>query len=81
MALGRRRAGTSAAPPSVTPPAAPIRVRAVRPRQLLVARRLAQGAVRRAEALRVRLLQGLSTADFKPGSIGPADLAPSLRGR
>ena len=81
VALGRRRAGTSAAPPSVTPPAAPIRVRAVRPTRvnILAARRLAQGAVRRAEALRVRLLQGLSTADFKPGTIGSADLAQTLR--
>jgi hypothetical protein len=35
--------------------------------------------VRRAEALRLRLLQGLSTADFAPGSIGSADLASTLR--
>jgi hypothetical protein len=46
---------------------------------LLTAQRLAQGAVRRAEALRLRLLQGLSSADVKPGSIGSADLARTLR--
>jgi hypothetical protein len=46
---------------------------------ILASQRLAQGAVRRAEALRLRLLQGLSTADFTAGSIGSADLASTLR--
>jgi hypothetical protein len=40
---------------------------------------MAQGAVRRAEALRLRLLQGLSSADFAPGSLGSVDLAEGLR--
>jgi hypothetical protein len=47
--------------------------------RLLATQRVAQGAVRRAEALRLRLLRGLSTADFAPGSLGAADLTPSLR--
>jgi hypothetical protein len=47
--------------------------------QLLIAQRISQAAVRRAEALGQRLLWGLSTADFRPGSIGSADLEPSLR--
>jgi hypothetical protein len=84
LRLGRPTAGSAAAAASVTPPlrraARPGRVRLL-PRQLLTAQRISQGAVRRAEALRARLLQGLSTDDFRPGSIGPADLAPSLRGR
>ena len=80
-----RPTATSAAVAASTTPAlsrtahpAPVRLRA---RQLLIAQRISQGAVRRAAALRERLLQGLSTDDFRPGSIGPADLAPSLRGR
>lgn len=49
------------------------------PAQLLIAQRISQGAVRRAEALRQRLMFGLSTGDFRPGSIGSADLAPRRR--
>ncbi|MGE0029300.1 MAG: hypothetical protein AB7U07_19630, partial [Thermoleophilia bacterium] len=81
VALGRRRAPTTAQPPSATPPAAPVRVALVRPTRanIVATQRLAQGAVRRAEALRQRLLQGLSSADFAAGSIGAADLAPTLR--
>jgi hypothetical protein len=81
VSLDRARTTSPAQPPSVTPPAAPVRVRMVRPTtvNIVAAQRLAQGAVRRAEALRQRLLQGLSSADFKDGSIGSADLAPTLR--
>ena len=81
VTLGRRRAATAAAPPSVTPPAAPAAVRLVPVTRasILASQRLAQGAVRRAEALRLRLLQGLSSADFAPGSIGSADLSEALR--
>jgi hypothetical protein len=81
VALGRRRGATPAAPPSATPPVAPVAVPrvAVTRARILASQRMAQGAVRRAEALRLRLLQGLSTADFAPGSIGSADLADSLR--
>ena len=84
LRLGRPTATSAAVAASTTPALsrtahpAPVRLRA---RQLLIAQRISQGAVRRAEALRERLLQGLSTDDFRPGSIGPADLAPSLRGR
>jgi hypothetical protein len=52
---------------------------AVTAASILSAQRMAQGAVRRAEALRLRLLQGLSSADFAPGSLGSADLAEGLR--
>ena len=81
VALGRRRANTAAAAPSATPKPPPLKVRPVRVTRtnILAAQRLAQGAVRRAEALRLRLLQGLSSADFTPGSIGSADLAQTLR--
>ncbi|HTI33275.1 MAG TPA: hypothetical protein VL422_06315 [Miltoncostaea sp.] len=81
VAFGSRRATTAAAPPSVTPtvPAAAVRVVPVTRTTILASQRLAQGAVRRADALRLRLLQGLSTADFKAGSIGSADLASTLR--
>lgn len=84
LRLGRPTATSAAVAASTTPALrrtahpAPVRLR---PRQLLIAQRISQGAVRRAQALRERLLQGLSTDDFRPGSIGPADLAPSLRGR
>lgn len=82
VSLGRPTAVSTAAPASVAPPlrraARPTRVRLL-PRQLLIEQRISQGAVRKAEALRERLLRGLSTADFRPGSIGSADLAPSLR--
>lgn len=82
VALASPAAAGRPAPRSVTviPPhsARSSRVRLTQA-QLLVAQRIAQGAVRRAEALRQRLLWGLSTADFRPGSIGSADLEPSLR--
>jgi hypothetical protein len=75
--LGALGAGTPVAA-SVTRIAAPAhrRHRAVRPTrgQLLINQRIAQGAMRRAAALRTRLLWGLSSADFRPGSIGLADL-------
>jgi hypothetical protein len=81
VALSRRRARTTAAAASVTPPVPRITVRRVRATRanILATHRLAQGAVRRAEALRERLLQGLSSADFAPGSIGSADLSEGLR--
>jgi hypothetical protein len=81
VAFGSRRATTAAAPPSVTPkvPVAAVRAVPVTRTTILASQRLAQGAVRRAEALRLRLLQGLSTADFTAGSIGSADLASTLR--
>ena len=81
VSLTRRRARTTAVGASVTPPVPRITVRTVRATRanILDTHRLAQGAVRRAEALRIRLLQGLSSADFAPGSIGSADLADSLR--
>ena len=82
LGLGRPTATSAPVAASTTPAlrrtARPAPVR-LRPRQLLIAQRISQGAVRRAEALRERLLKGLSTEDFRPGSIGPADLAPSLR--
>jgi hypothetical protein len=68
---------SGAVPASVTRIArAPRHHRAIRPTrgQLLISQRIAQSAVRRAEALRTRLLWGLSTSDFRPGSIGLADL-------
>ena len=81
VVLTRARASTAAAPPSLARPGPAARVTAVpvTRARLLAAQRVAQGAVRRAEALRLRLLQGLSTADFAPGSLGAADLAPALR--
>jgi hypothetical protein len=84
VSLGAAGAPTVAAPATVTvvPPrkGRTTRVR-VTAAQLLVTQEIAQGAVRRAEALRRRLAFGLSTADFQPGSIGTADLASSLTRR
>jgi hypothetical protein len=84
LRLALPTATSTAVPPSTTPALRrtghSARVR-LRPRQLLITQRISQGAVKRAEALRERLLKGLSTEDFTPGSIGAADLAPSLRGR
>jgi hypothetical protein len=81
VTLTRRRARTTAVAASVTPPPARVSVRKVRATRanILGTHRLAQTAVRRAESLRQRLLQGLSSADFKAGSIGSSDLAESLR--
>ena len=84
VTLGSAGATTVAAPATTTvvPPrrgrTARVRVTAA---QLLITQEIAQGAVRRAEALRGRLSFGLSTADFQPGSIGTADLASSLTRR
>jgi hypothetical protein len=47
--------------------------------QLRVNRRIAQAALRRADALTRRLERGLTGADFRPGSITAIDLDPSLR--
>lgn len=48
-------------------------------RQLLVNQRVGQAAVRRANRLRARLEAGLTTEDFRPGSLSSADLAAGLR--
>ena len=84
VSLASPRGQAQAAPRTVTVVAparhAPRRVRVTR-RALLISQKTSQGALRRAGALRARLLLGLSTADFQPGSIGPADLAPALLGR
>ena len=84
VTLGSAGATTAAAPATTTvvPPRSgrTTRVR-VTAAQLLITQEIAQGAVRRAEALRGRLSFGLSTADFQPGSIGTADLASSLTRR
>ncbi len=82
--LASPRGQAQAAPRTVTvvaPAKHPPRSVRVTRRALLISQKTSQGALRRAEALRARLLLGLSTADFQPGSIGPADLAPSLLGR
>jgi hypothetical protein len=47
--------------------------------QLLINRRVAQAALRRADALARRLERGLTGADFRPGSITAVDLEPHLR--
>ena len=82
VALGRPAAASTPVPASTAPASpragAPARVR-LSPGQVLISQRISQSAVRRADALRARLLQGLSTEDFRAGSIGAADLAPSLR--
>jgi hypothetical protein len=39
-----------------------------------------QSAVRRADALRARLADGLDSSDFRPGSLTAADLSRALRG-
>jgi hypothetical protein len=81
VVLTRGRAATPVAAASVArlAPAPRMAVVPVTRDRLLATQRVAQGAVRRAEALRLRLLRGLSTADFAPGSLGAADLTPSLR--
>ena len=84
VTLGAAGAPTTPAPATTTvvPPrrGGAVRVR-VTAAQLLITQEIAQGAVRRAEALRRRLAFGLSTNDFQPGSIGTTDLAPSLSRR
>jgi hypothetical protein len=47
--------------------------------QLRVNQRIAQEAIRGANALTLRLRRGLTGADFQPGSITAVDLAPDLR--
>ena len=78
---GGRGPRTPGRPPSATPPIPPVQVPALRVTRanIVATQRLAQGAVRRAEALRQRLLQGLSSTDFAAGGIGSADLAQALR--
>ncbi len=84
VTLGAAGAAGTPVPPSVTVIAArrgrsaPVRPTAA---QLLISQEISQGAVRRAEALRRRLMFGLSTSDFQPGSIGAADLMPMTAGR
>ena len=84
LVLAAPTAAGTAVPRSVTV-VPPRRGRTARVRltagQLLIAQRISQGAVRRAEALRQRLMFGLSTGDFRPGSIGSADLAAASRRR
>jgi hypothetical protein len=79
------------ASPSASPPA-PTRTEVSRPSrrsggtvrlssaQLRVNQRISQVAVRRANALALRLAQGLVTTDFRRGSIGAESLDPDLRG-
>ncbi len=84
VAVGAPAAAVTALPRSVTvvPARRPSKARVrLTSGQMLISQRISQSAVRRAEALRQRLMFGLSTADFQAGSIGSADLAPSLRGR
>ena len=45
--------------------------------QLAIMQRMAQSALQRANALVDRLAAGLTTADFRPGSLGPADVSGS----
>jgi hypothetical protein len=47
--------------------------------QLRINQRIAQAAVRRANALVVQLAGGFGADDFRPGSLGGADLAPEAR--
>lgn len=64
----------------VAPPArgGPGRV-ALSAEQLRINQRIAQAAVRRANALQDRLRAGLTEANFRPGSIVAANLAPEIR--
>jgi hypothetical protein len=48
-------------------------------RQLRINQRISQAAVRRANALRLRLERGLTSADFQPRTLSAADLASELR--
>ncbi len=69
---------TVAAPRLPAPPAAgAIRLTAS---QLLVNQRIAQAAVRRANALVARLEAGVTGAQIRDGSLGAADLAPAADG-
>ncbi|MDX6555031.1 MAG: hypothetical protein QOD86_1226 [Miltoncostaeaceae bacterium] len=70
-------------PPTGTAPIAPLRRGAGRvastAAQLRVNQRIAQAAVRSANALTRRLQRGLTGGDFQAGSITAVDLAPGLR--
>ena len=59
-------------------PGAGGRVRLTR-EQLVINQRIAQAAVRRANALIVQLEGGFGAEDFRPGSLGGADLTPDAR--
>ena len=48
--------------------------------QLATNQRIAQAGVRRANALAARLAEGLTGADFRPGTITAVNLDPALRG-
>lgn len=80
---GAPRADGPATPrPLVVPPAprrADRRALAVTARQLLINQRISQAAVRRANALQVRLEGRLTGGDLAPGAITQAELAPGLR--
>jgi hypothetical protein len=71
------------APATRTAPVAPLRRGGGRVEptvaQLRVNQRIAQAAVRSANALTRRLERGLTGADFRPGSITAIDLEPALR--
>jgi outer membrane protein OmpA-like peptidoglycan-associated protein len=71
------------APPSVRPaPTAPLGDSGsveLSIEQLKTNQRISQAAVRRLNAIRERLEEGLTGADFRDGSITVADLAPDLR--
>jgi hypothetical protein len=49
------------------------------PGRLVANQRIAAEALRRIDAVRERIAEGLTGADFRPGSIGLSDLRPSLR--
>jgi hypothetical protein len=83
VALADPAAAAPPQPPSAIPPAPRTgRPRTVRldPRVLLVTQRISQSAVRRADAIRARLADGLDSSDFRPGSLTAVDLSPALRG-
>jgi hypothetical protein len=85
LAGGLTITGATGAPaaPTLTPIA---RGRAGDPRDVRLSRtqlgtnqRIAQAGVRRANALAARLAEGLTAADFRPGSITAVNLDPDLR--
>ena len=59
-------------------PRRPARLR-VTGRQMLVNQRISQAAVRRANALAVRLEGGLTGGDLRPGAVTASKIAPGLR--
>jgi hypothetical protein len=71
-------------PPSVTPPSDPPKGGkaeriALTAAQLRINQRIAQAAVRRANALRLILMTGLQAGHFRPGTIDASKLDPALR--